>query len=44
MDEIKIIRLARRRMLITAKKKPKTIVPLVKKTKLRLGVTHRKRK
>jgi hypothetical protein len=43
-SEMKIIRLASRRMVVTAKKKPKPIVPLFQKPKLRLGVSHRKKK
>lgn len=42
--ELKIIRLALRRMVVTAKKKPSKIVPLFQKPKMKLGVSHRKKK
>jgi hypothetical protein len=42
--ELKIVRLALRRMVVTAKKKPNQIVPLFQKPKMKLGVSHRKKK
>lgn len=46
MVDLKIIRLAKRRMLITAKPKDKTkvIVPVVRKPKMALPASHRKPK
>jgi len=44
-EELKIVRLALRRMVVTAKKKPSNkIVPLFQKPKMKLGVSHRKKK
>lgn len=42
--EMKIIRLASRRMVVTAKKKQSKIVPMFQKPKMKLGVSHRKKK
>lgn len=41
--DLKIIRLAKLRMLLTSKK-PKPIVPSTPKPKMKLGVSHRKGK
>lgn len=42
--DMKIVRLALRRMVVTAKKKPSKIVPMFQKPKMKLGVSHRKKK
>lgn len=41
--DLKIVRLAMRRMLITSKR-PKPIVPIKQKEKLKLGVSYRRKK
>jgi hypothetical protein len=41
--DLKIIRLAKRRMLITSKPKPR-IVPIFQRQRIRLGVSYRKKK